>query len=115
MDANNDAKLIALRESIESYLASDGEFWDESETMAANNLTLWAQTFMRITDQQAQEAADRLKQQGANDFVERVRRAAQNVVDYVPSVDMDYTLAKAFTVEVMRLEGVDNLTDNGGR
>lgn len=104
---NVDAQLIALREKVEDWLINNGEYRDESEEIAANNITLWAHLFLQITEAEAQNAADRLRQEGAEDFVERVRRSAQAVYDMVGgNIDPKEVTANAYAVEVMRLKGI---------
>jgi len=104
---NVDAQLIALREKVEDWLIEYGEYRDESEEIAANNITLWATLFLRVTEAEAQDAADRLRHDGAEDFVERVRRSAQAVYGMVGgAIDANEVTASAYAVEVMRLEGI---------
>jgi len=102
-DFNPDSNLIALRAKIEQWLIDQGEYWDTDRELAANNITLWAATFMRVTEEDAEKAADRLRSEGANYFVERVQRSAQSVFDVVPSTDPKEAVASAYAVEVIRL------------
>ena len=98
-----DGKLVALRERIEQWLIDHGEYWDVDQEIAANNITLWAMEFIKVTDEEAIAAGDRLRKQGAVDFVERVKRSAQEVMEIVPGVDPVDTTARAYALEVLRL------------
>jgi len=60
-----------------------------------------------VTEPAAQDAADRLKKQGAKEFIERVRRSAQSVYDMVPSADPNDTTLRAYALEVLRLNDID--------
>ena len=101
-----DRDLIALREKIEQWIIDQGEYWDTDETLAANNITLWARAFMTVTDEEAEQAADRLRKQGAEDFVERVRVKAQEIMEIQPGLEPKEATVNAYALEVMDLKGI---------
>jgi hypothetical protein len=67
------AKLCALRSQVEKWLLRHGEYTDSDRTLVANNLTLWASSFISVTDDEATAIANEYRGEGAGDFIAAVR------------------------------------------
>ncbi|MCW3059916.1 MAG: hypothetical protein JWQ02_1737 [Capsulimonas sp.] len=102
-EPNPDAQLCATREAVEKWLTLHGEFWDGDQSLTANNLTLWAISFLRLTAEDAQAAEDRLKREGAKVAFSQVQDVAERAAARAPEIDYDHLLATAFQMEVTRM------------
>ncbi|BDI29478.1 hypothetical protein CCAX7_15290 [Capsulimonas corticalis] len=102
-EPNPDAQLCATREAVEKWLTLHGEFWDGDQNLTANNLTLWAISFLRITKDEAQAAEDRLKREGARAAFTRIQDVAERAAARAPEIDYDHLLATSFQMEMTRM------------
>jgi hypothetical protein len=97
------ANLYALRCKVERWLFENGEFIDEDRTLAANNLTLWASMFLSVTHDEAEEAAEQLRREGAIDFIDRVRATVCGRLANDGRLDPVGTVAQAYSVAAMEV------------
>jgi len=97
------AKLYALRCKVERWLIENGEFLDSDRTLAANNLTLWADAFLKLTREESEEAAEALRRQGARRFVDRVRAGVCGRIAVDGSLDPVGGVAHSFAVAAVDL------------
>ena len=98
-----DSRLLATRQAVQHWLLEHLDATDAPDGLEALNLRVWAEAFLRTTDTDAREAEERLRRQGAEQFVARVKASAGRVVrDY--RMDATEAVARAFTVEAQWLE-----------
>ena len=97
-----DAELCATRQAVEKWLTEHAEYLDQDHLIAADSLALWAMSFLRLSEKDAQEAAACIKRQGIEEFAERVRRHAADIRAIIPSQDELQTLGFAFEAEFLR-------------
>lgn len=94
-----DAYLYTLRCKVERWLAEHGHYLDEDRTLAANNLTLWAEMFLSVTRDEVDQAAEELRREGALEFIDRVRSSVCGRLAVDGRLDPIATAAQAFSVE----------------
>ena len=94
-----DAYLYTLRCKVEHWLVEHGQYIDEDRTLAANNLTLWAEMFLSVTRDEVEQSADALRREGAVEFIDRVRGSICGRLATDGRLDPIATAAQAFSVE----------------